>query len=233
MGGVSHHRALLDGTDWASLATARGDGGFLPAVLTRLLDPDPSVQAGAIRELEPVHHQDSFYEATVPVALYVAAILAGPATAASTQAALLEWLGALAREADDECVADGERHFNGGYLANYPELRAFRDRRPTFYRAVSVFLDHDDPAVRDAAILAALPMTEHPDLLRHRGEVGHHARRLLATSTRRSDRCRALAALKKWGQDISGLETAEDIAARDRYAPARNGLGGYVDEPPF
>ncbi|MBK3580848.1 hypothetical protein JHN63_45165 [Streptomyces sp. MBT65] len=230
---MPHHRALLDGTDWASLGTARGDGGFLPTVLTRLLDPDPAVQAGAIRELEPVHHQDSFYEATVPVALYIAAILADPTTAASTQATLLEWLGTLAREADDECVAIGERHFNGGYLANYPELRAFRDRRPTFYRAVSLFLDHDDPGVRDAAVVAALPMTEHPDLIRHRSEVGQHARRLLATSTHRSDRGRALAALKKWGQDITDLETPEDVAARDRYAPARSGVGGYADEPPF
>jgi hypothetical protein len=221
----------LDGTDWASLGTGRGDGGFLPAVLTRLLDPDPAVQTGALRELEPVHHQDSFYEATVPVALYVAAILARPTT--SARAALLEWLGSLAWEADDECVAMGERHFNGGYLETYPELRAFRDQRPAFYRAVSPFLDHDDPAVRDAAVIAALPMTEHPDLNCHRGEVGQHARRLLATSTSRPDRGRALAVLKKWGDDVRGLETADDIGAGDRHASARNGVGGCVDEPPF
>lgn len=162
-GGLPYHRTLLDGTDWAALGTARGDGGFLPAVLTRLLDPDPAVRAGALRELEPVRHQDSFYEATVPVALYVAAILADPAT--SAPATLLEWLGSLAHEADDECVAIGERHFKGGYLETYPELRAFRDQRPVFYRAVSLFLDHDDPAVRDAAVTAALPLTEHPDLI--------------------------------------------------------------------
>jgi len=45
------HQALLDGTDWAALGTARGRGGFLPAVLIRLLDIDPRVQTSAIKEL--------------------------------------------------------------------------------------------------------------------------------------------------------------------------------------
>lgn len=78
---LPHHQSLLDGTAWASLGTARGNGGFLSATLPRLLDADPTIQLRAISELEPVCHQNTFYEATLPVALYVAAILAHPATA--------------------------------------------------------------------------------------------------------------------------------------------------------
>ncbi|MFF4350014.1 hypothetical protein [Streptomyces sp. NPDC001530] len=244
--GLPHHEALLDGTDWASLGTARGDGGFLPAVLIRLLDVDPAVQASAIRELEPVCHQNSFYEATLPVALYVAAILIHPATATvgsglltelergyPVRAALLDWLGSLAYDADDKCVAIGERHFNGGYLDDYPEMRAFRDRRPTFYRAVSPFLGHHDADVRDAAIVAALPLTEHPDLTWHQDELGRNARHLLATSTNGYNRSRSLDALKNWGYDTTNLETADDIAARNQRVRGGNWAGGCMDEPPF
>jgi hypothetical protein len=86
--------------------------------LPRLLDADPPIQIRAISELEPVCHQNSFYEATLPVALYVAAILAHPATATvgpgrradserdcPVRAALLDWLGSLAYDADDERLA--------------------------------------------------------------------------------------------------------------------------------
>ncbi|MFC3574791.1 hypothetical protein ACFOZ0_16195 [Streptomyces yaanensis] len=132
--GLPHHQALLGGTDWAELGTARGHGGFLPAVLTRLLDIDPAGQTSAIKELELVCHQNSFYEATLPVALYVAAILAHPATVTiepnlrsnqerdyPVRAALLEWLGSLAYDADDECVAIGER------VIEHPDLTWLRD----------------------------------------------------------------------------------------------------------
>ncbi|MEU1694245.1 hypothetical protein [Streptomyces hirsutus] len=243
---LPHYQSLLDGTDWASLGTARRDGGFLPAALSRLLDPDPAVQTRAISELEPVRHQNSFYEATLPVALYVAAILNHPATATvvpdrrtepergyPVRAALLDWLGSLAYDADDECLAIGERHFNGDYLDDYPEMRAFRDHRPAFYCAVSPFLNHEDTAVREAAIVAALPLIEHPALTSHRDELGRRVRRLLATSTNRYDRSRCLAALKNWGCDTTALETTADIAERTRHVRGGDWAGGYMDEPPF
>jgi hypothetical protein len=37
----------LDGTDWASIATASGTGEALLAALARLLDPDTAVRATA------------------------------------------------------------------------------------------------------------------------------------------------------------------------------------------
>jgi hypothetical protein len=253
--GLPHHQPLLDGTDWTLCGTARGDGGFLPAVLSRLLDPDPAVQIRAISELEPVCHQNSFYEATLPVALYVAAILAHPATSTvgpdrrtdpesgyPVRAALLDWLGSLAYDADDECLAIGERHFSGDYLADYPEMRAFRDHRPAFYRAVSPFLNDEDTAVRDAAIVAALPLIEHPDLACHRDELVRRVQRLLADSTNRYNRSRCLDALLSWGFDTTELENADDVAFREHCARlkaeresgrAADGTGGYSEDPPF
>ncbi|MFC7259579.1 hypothetical protein [Streptomyces lutosisoli] len=243
---LSDHQSLLDGTDWASLRTARGNGGFLPAALSRLLDPDPTVQTRAVGELEPVCHQNSFFEATLPAALYVAAILDHPATATVAtgrqadpgsryplRAALLDWLGTLAYDADDECLALGERHFNGSYLDDYPEMRAFRDHRPAFYRAVSPFLDHVDTAVREAAIVAALPLIEHPALTHHRDELARRVRRLLATSINRHNRNRSLDALKSWGHDATALVTAADVAARVRHVHGGDWAGGCMDEPPF
>lgn len=244
---LPHHQSLLDGTDWASLGTATRDGGgFLPAVLSRLLDPDPAVQIRAISELEPVCHQNSFYEATLPVALYVAAILGHPATTtvvsdrrtepegrSPVRVALLNWLGSLAYDADDECLAIGERHFDGNYLDDYPEMRAFRDHRPTFYRAVSPFLSHEDTAVREAAVVAALPLVEHPALVCHREELGRHVRRLLATQTNPCIRILCLDALKNWGYDTTALETTADTAARIRRARGGDWSGGCTDEPPF
>lgn len=176
-------------------------------------------------------HQNTIYQATVPVALYVAAVLAHPATAAgengeeaerkprrSTRAQMWEWLGSSAYDADDASVARGEEFSGGGCLGACPDIRKFRELRPVFYRAVQPFLDHDDAMVRDAAVVAAIPLAEHPALTPHRDELARHARRLLVTNTYRHRRDRALDALKTWRCDPTGLETPEDVAARDRRA---------------
>ncbi|WP_412075063.1 hypothetical protein ACLF6K_03115 [Streptomyces xanthophaeus] len=238
--GTPDHQVVLHGTDWASLDTAFGTGEGLPAALAGLLDPDPAVQADALGALGSVRHQNSFYEGTVPVALFVAAVLSHPATDTTgpgrtgdgtrtrpTRALLLEWLADLARDGDDESARiDGNE-----------EMSAFRDLRPVFYGAVAPFLGHGEAAVGDAALIAALSLTEHPELAGHRHELVRHTRRLLATSTDRLHRNAALAALRAWGQDTSGLETAADITARNRYAAwraaASNGESRYCDEPPF
>jgi hypothetical protein len=243
-----HLQTLLDGTDWASLATPCGTGESLPAALTRLLDPDPAVRAAATKDaLGQVTHQNSIYEATVPVALYVAAVLGHPAITVGgfgratdeppripTVVKLLAWLGDTAYDADDEVVAIGERH-DEGFLDEYREMREFRDQRPMFFSAVGPLLDHDNTEVRDTALVAAIPLAEHPALTVHRGELVRHARRLLATSTDRRHRDRALDALRAWGHDTSGLENSTDIEARERYARLRaeRGSGGYSEEPPF
>lgn len=74
------YQIVLSETDWDSLETPFGNGENLPEVLTRLLTPDPRAQVNALSELgEMVGHQNTIYEATAPVAMYVAGILTHPA----------------------------------------------------------------------------------------------------------------------------------------------------------
>ncbi|RST16178.1 hypothetical protein E2C00_22390 [Streptomyces sp. WAC05374] len=246
----------MDGTDWASLATACGTGEALPTALASILNPDPAVRAAATdNALREVTHQNTIYEATVPVALFVAAILNHPAIAIDdfghdadappqhpTLVRLLEWLSDTAYDADDECAAISERHVSKGFLQEDREMRAFRDLRPAIFSAVYPLLSHDNADVHDAALVAAIPLAEHPALTAHRPELVDHVRCLLATSTDRHNRDRVLDAMKAWGHDTSALENADDIAARKRYARlkaerdswwAADGTGGYSEDPPF
>ncbi|MCX5077776.1 hypothetical protein OG321_35530 [Streptomyces sp. NBC_00424] len=253
--GLPHYQELLDGTDWASLGTVCGTGESLPAELARFLDPDPAVREDAAKNaLEEVTHQNTIYEATVPVALYVAAVLNQPGITAGdfdfgsavpsrrpTLVRLLVWLSDTAYDADDACVALGERHHGEGFLHEYEEMRAFRDLRPAIFSAVQPLLGHESADARDAALIAAIPLAEHPLLAEHRGELVNHARRLLATSTDRHNRDRVLDALNAWGHDSSDLENTADAAARERYARLRteraswggDWTGGYSEDPPF
>ncbi|MFE3585808.1 hypothetical protein [Streptomyces vinaceus] len=232
---------LLDSTNWASLATASGTGESLPTALTLLTSPDPLVRESALQgALGPVTHQNSIYEATVPVALYIAAILDHPAVMAGdygqdastprsrpTLVRLLAWLGDTAYDANDECVAMGES----------AEMRAFRDARPAIFSAVRALFGHDNADVRHTALVAAIPLIEHPLLVEQQVALASHARRLLATSNDRRHRDRVLDALKAWGHDTGGLENASDIAAGEHYALLRAARasweGGYSEGPPF
>jgi hypothetical protein len=244
-------QTLLDSTNWASLATACGTGESLPAALTLLTSPDPLIRESALQDaLGPVTHQNSIYEATVPVALCVAAILDHPAIATGdyshdaqtspnrpTLVRLLDWLGDTAYDADDECLAIDERLYGEGFLDEYEAMRAFRDARPAIFSAVHAFLGHDKADVRHTALVAAVPLIEHPLLTQHQADLASHARRLLATSTDRHHRDRVLDAMKAWGHDTSDLENASDIAAREHYALLRAARvsweGGYSEDPPF
>ena len=249
---LPHYQVLLTGTDWASLSTVCGTGESLPTALARILDPDPVVRATATEDvLGKVTHQNTIYEATLPVALYIAAILHHPAITVGdlgndadapphrpALVRLLEWLGSTAYDADDECVAIGERHFGEGFLDEDRYMRAFRDLRPVIFSAVHPLLAHDNADVRHATLIAAIPLAEHPVLTAHRTELADHARRLLATSTNRHNRDRVLDAMKAWGHDTSELENANDIAAREHYArlkAERDSLwaaDGYSAGPP-
>ncbi|MCX5395732.1 hypothetical protein [Streptomyces sp. NBC_00102] len=250
-----HYQVILDGTDWESLGTVRGTGESLPAALVRLLDPDPVVRSAAAEDaLGEVTHQNTIYEATVPVALYVAAILDHPAVAAGdfghhadtpphrpALVELLEWLSDTAHDADDECVAIGERHYGERFLQEVAEIRRFREVRPAMFSAVQPFLGHESAEVRDAALVAAIPLAEHPLLAEHRGELVGHARRLLAGSTDRYKRDRILDALKAWGHDTRDLENSADVAVRERRARfwaqrdsrGDNWTAEYSEDPPF
>ncbi|MFF9607058.1 hypothetical protein ACF1GY_32995 [Streptomyces sp. NPDC014684] len=95
-------------------------------------------------------------------------------------------------------------------------MRAFLDLRPAIYSAVQPLLEHDNADIREAALVTALPLPEHPALAPHRDELVAPARRLLKSSIDRYKRDRVLEALTVWGHDISGLETADDMAVRER-----------------
>ncbi|WP_331738195.1 hypothetical protein [Streptomyces sp. NBC_01276] len=251
--GLPAFQTLLDSTNWASLATACGTGESLPAALTLLTSPDPVIRESALQDaLGPVTHQNSIYEATVPVALFVAAILDHPAITAGdhchdattrpTLVQLLDWLGGTAYDANDECVAFDESLYGEGCLDEFAEMRAFRDARPAIFSAVQALLGHDDADVRHSALIAAIPLIEHPLLTRHQADLAGHARRLLAASTDRHHRDRVLDALKAWGHETRGLENTSDIAAREHYARLRAARasrdgdwtgGGYSEDPPF
>lgn len=230
------YQAVLAETDWASLQTAFGNGECLPEVLARLLEPDARVQVTALSELsELVGHQNTVYEATAPVALYVAGILTHPAAMTlrpyrnvPVRATMLDWLASTAYDASDEVVAPIERHFPG-FLTPGTLVAAFRDLRPTLYRAVAPFLQNGHEDVREAAGLAALVLAEHPALARHRDDLAVHARRILDTRDDNPHRRVALKALEAWGHDITGIEPLQE-EPWDR-GPHSDGHGDL--EPPF
>jgi hypothetical protein len=229
-------KAVLAETDWGSLQTAFGNGECLPEVLARLLEPDSKVQVRALSELrELVGHQNTIYEATAPVALYVAGILAHPAATTlrpyrniPVRAALLNWLASTAYDASDEIVGRTEQYFPG-FLTHGTTMAAFRDLRPALCRAVEPFLQDSHEDVREAAGLAALILAEHPALARRRDHLAVHARRILDTSSDAHHRRVARKALEAWGHDVTDTEPFQE-EPWDR-GPHSDGRGDL--EPPF
>ncbi|WP_051816944.1 hypothetical protein [Kitasatospora sp. NRRL B-11411] len=238
---LPHHRALLAAVDWPSLEVPHPTERLDAALLARMTDPDPAERARALdRVFHLVDHQNTIYGATPPVARYLAAILGEFADAPRLRLRLLTWLEAMAYDADDARVAAMRRWLGQG---PHPPLREFRALRPDLFAAVRPFLTDADQDVREAALIAALPLSEHPDLADLRLELAGHAERLLATSTDRFRRDRALDYLRAWGRDTAVLENVEDRAAEERYArlraererrdDERTASGGCFAEPPF
>lgn len=72
---------LLTQTDWGSLEHALGPAVEAPEMLAALLEPDQAARTKSLLYLDHVlHHQNTLYAATVPAALYVAAILSATHT---------------------------------------------------------------------------------------------------------------------------------------------------------
>ncbi|RSM89949.1 hypothetical protein DMH25_39860 [Streptomyces sp. WAC 01325] len=138
---------------------------------------DAGAQARARRHLsDPVHHQNTIYSATVPAALYVAAILSDPRTgtvvadrdgqALPLRAALLAWVTSVAIEVDTE--AEAKMADVGLCLEEHPESVQVRALRPRLFQAVSGFLHAPDLAVQEAAIAAAVSLMDAPELVQQR-----------------------------------------------------------------
>ncbi|MFE2017739.1 hypothetical protein ACFW9O_06735 [Streptomyces sp. NPDC059499] len=233
---VPSYRVVLAETDWGSLQTAFGNGECLPEVLARLLELDPKVQVTALSELgELVNHQNSIYEATAPVAMYVAGILTHPAAmtlrpyrSIPLRATLLNWLVSTAYDASDEIVARTAQYFPDLHTHD-TTTAAFRDLRPMLYRAVAPFLQDGQEDVREAALILELILAEHPALAGHRDHLAVHARRMLETSSDGPDRRVAWKALEAWGHDVSDVEPI--LEEPWDWGPHSDGHGDL--EPPF
>ncbi|MEU6347308.1 hypothetical protein ABZ883_40975 [Streptomyces sp. NPDC046977] len=240
--GASHepelppYQAVLAETDWDSLETAFGSGEDLPALLARLLEPDPKVQVTALSELgELVNHQNTIYEATAPAVMYVAAILTHPAAMTlrpyrdiPIRAALLGWLASTFQDASDEIVGFIEQRFPG-FPAPGTIVAAFRDLRPMLYQAVAPFLQDSHENVREAAVVTALILVEHPALAEHRDHLAVHARRILDTSGYDPNRRVAWRTLEAWGHNPPGPEPLPEEPWV--WGPHNDGRGDL--EPPF
>ncbi|MYS22777.1 MULTISPECIES: hypothetical protein [unclassified Streptomyces] len=201
-------RSLLEGTDWASLEHACGSAAGTAALLAGLLADDIDTQASALRHLnDPVHHQNTIYSVTVPAAAFVAKIIKDPRTdtvVASRdagrlplRAALLDWVGSVATEVGTEAEAQMARV--GLCLEKHPESVHVRALRPDLFHAVSAFLHAPDLAIQEAALAAAVPLLDAPELVGQRALLTPLIRGVLVSSDNRSYRFIAGRGLRSWG----------------------------------
>lgn len=228
---------LLRAIDWIRLTHALGPAADVPAALGRLLDDDLAVRASALDHLEKfLHHQNTIYPATVPAALYLAAILPDPRTCAvgvhrrgdwprPQRAVLIDWLGEMADDVRDDVLAIRRRH---GF-ADYPPIDDLRFHRGALSRAVAAFLDDPDPATREAAVITTALLLDIPALVPGRGDLGPRVRRVASETTSRYHGMRAEDCLRVWGEAPAPrfAPAVHDWPAVDEWA------GGYRDEPPF
>lgn len=215
--GLPDPHTLLTGTNWAELEHALGPAFDLQAGLGRFMDDDIAVRSEAVGEyLELVNHQNSIYTATTPVALYVAALLPDPRTdvlklasgrggqPVPIRAALMDWLGGIADDVNDEVLKIARRHgfcFDGE--SPTMELRAVR---PRLFRAVAAFVNDPQPEIRHAAVTAALLLLDAPDeRRRYQDAFTPMVLDILATSANDYYRLRVLDSLDAWGEDTSAL----------------------------
>ncbi|MFJ7126224.1 HEAT repeat domain-containing protein [Streptomyces sp. NPDC098101] len=215
-------RSVIECTDWSALEHAYGKAQDTPLHLVQLLAEDPEVQAGALGLLDmSVLHQESLYSATVPAALYVAAVLNDPRTLARHEdfstwdgrprplrAALLEWLGQIADSAAYGETTDEEDGNDPGVTD------AVRAIRGTIHDAAFTHLLAPDPTVRSAALNATAALLRSPELASRVSRTTQILRQLLAKSTDRRERATIVLTMGAWGADVASWLTDPDPAIR-------------------
>lgn len=225
MRSVPKPEAILRDTDWASLEHLWGPAGDVPASLAALRATDPVVHARVVdKDLNCLRDSNGVSPATVPAALFIAAIIPEPSTEVEgtyyswdgpvrgerrslLRVELLEWLASLVYDTDDELYAKLRRR---GEVS--PEIEAMRALRPLFFQAVAAFLDDATPAVRHAAVMTAIFLSEHSDLAGHRPALAIRARDLLVTCERpRYYRLCAISGLRAWGEPYEDLMRPTDV----------------------
>ncbi|MEU0408149.1 hypothetical protein ABZ307_10035 [Streptomyces griseorubiginosus] len=247
------NRDLLTGTDWAALEHAYGTAAEAPEKLVALLDADQGARTMALSYLHnTLHHQNTLYEATVPAALYVAAILSDPRTTRAVdkdrhsfpgcmRAELLRWIASVANEVTDEAAVLSKHH--GFPLDDYAPAAGIQRIRPHLFSASLPHTEAPDPPVREAALTACIPLLDDPRLLHHRQPLEPLIREVLGTSDLWQQRKRAIETLDAWGEDSSGLEPRRspflvcdsDLPANGTpiWSAGPTSTEGYSEEPPF
>jgi len=250
---VETYRVLVTGTDWAALGHAYGSAVEAPKTLAELLAPDQSVRTKALGYLhDTLNHQNTLYEATVPAALCVAAILSNPRTSRTVdknrhsfpgcmRAELLCWIASVASEVTDEAEVLSERH--GFPLGDYPPAVGIRRIRARLFSASLAYTTDTDRHVREAALTACIPLLDDSRLLHHRGSLVPLIRDVLGTSELWQHRERAIDALNAWGQDSSGIDGQgnpflfcdSDLSANGfaAWTGRPSATEGYTEDPPF
>jgi hypothetical protein len=181
---------------------------------------------------DPVHHQNTIYSATVPAAAFVAKILSDPRTGTVVadrngrvlplRAALLDWVTSVATEVDSQAEARMARV--GLCREKHLEFVQVRALRPGLFQAVSAFFHASDLAVQEAAVAAAIPLLDAPELYGQRAPLTPMVRDVLASSDHRSYRFIASRGLKSWEEETPSLSDGQN---EDLWA------GGCSSEPPF
>ncbi|WP_243659492.1 hypothetical protein [Streptomyces sp. BK205] len=247
------NRDLLTGTDWAALGHAYGSAAEAPRQLAALLDADEGARTRALSYLHnTLHHQNTLYEATVPAALYVAAILSDPRGTRAVDkdrhsfpgcmhAELLGWIASVANEVTNE-AAVLSKHY-GFPLDDYAPAVGIQKIRPTLFAASLPYTGESDRHVREAALTACIPLLDDPRLLHHRRPLVPLIREALGTSELWQHRERAIDTLNAWGEDTSGLEGQRNpflVCDSDRpaddpttWSAHRDSAQGHSEEPPF
>ncbi|MFJ3420871.1 hypothetical protein ACIPN8_31525 [Streptomyces sp. NPDC086082] len=244
------YRVLLTATNWPTLEHAYGFAAEAPKRLAELLAPDQGTRTKALHYLHhTLHHQNTLYEATVPAALCVAAILPNPRTTrlvdksrysfpGCMRTELLLWIASVADAVTDEVDVLSRRH--GFPLADYPPAVGVRRIRPRLYSAAVAYVDDTDRDVAEAAITACMRLLDDPRLLRHRTALVPAIRQTLGTSERWQHRKQAIDVLDSWGEHSTGLEGQRnpllfcDTDTPTDSAPCPVDTNeGYSEPPPF
>ncbi len=247
------NRGLLARADWAALGHGYGSATEAPKKLAALLDADEGVRTRALSYIHnTLHHQNTLYEATVPAALYVAAILSDPRTTRTVdkdrhsfpgcmRAELLRWIASVASEVTEEAAVRSKHH--GFPLDTYAPAVGIQKIRPTLFSASLPYTEESDRQVSEAALTACIPLLDDPRLLHHRGSLVPAIREILGTSDLWQHRERAMDTLEAWGEDSSGFEgQGNPFLVCDSDLPAnssliwptdRNSTEGHSEEPPF
>lgn len=200
-----------------------------PDVLGAVLATDPARRVRAVEDLyRLLLNREQVFPASAPAALVLARLLDDPRTLAedrwerragrrSLRAELLNWLASFA-DITRLDVEDG--------VGTAQDLAAARAARPILHDRIADFCDDDDPLVREAALAATALLLADPALTSSVPRYAPAVREVLAVSADSYYRWIARERLAAWGEDVTGLVTAEEErrAALDR-------AGELADDP--